>query len=90
VRGVNQPSRAKRFVDNLQSAWAQGKDRGAWAPVRAVLDPTLTGEDYLGPVGRTKGLPTHAHPTRSSYSPRTGARLWALLEAASGQPFPLP
>jgi NAD(P)-dependent dehydrogenase (short-subunit alcohol dehydrogenase family) len=89
VRGVNQPTRAKRFVDNLQAAWSQGKDHGAWVPVRAVLDPAITGEDYLGPIGRTKGLPTHAHATRSSRSPRTGARLWPLLEAAADQPFAL-
>lgn len=89
VRGVNQPTKAKRFADNLQAAWTQGKDHGAWAPVRAVLDPDITGGDYLGPVGRTKGVPTHAHPTRSSRSPRTGARLWPLLEAAADQPFRL-
>jgi NAD(P)-dependent dehydrogenase (short-subunit alcohol dehydrogenase family) len=89
VRGVNQPTRAKRFADNLQAAWTQGKDHGAWAPVRAVLDPAVTGEDYLGPIGRTKGVPVHAHRTRSSWSPRTGARLWPLLEAAADQPFPL-
>lgn len=90
IRGVNQPSRAKRFADNLQAAWAQGKDHGAWSPVRAMLDETLTGDDYLGPLGRTKGIPVHAHPTRTSRSPRTGARLWPLLEAAADQPFPLP
>lgn len=89
IRGVNQPSRAKRFVDNLQAAWTQGKDHGAWAPVRAVLDPELTGEDYLGPVGRTKGIPTHAHPTRESRSPRVGARLWPLLEEAAGVAVPV-
>lgn len=86
VRGVNQPSRAKRFADNLQAAWTQGKDHGAWVPVRAVLDPTLTG-GYLGPAGLTKGAPANGRPTRSSRSPRTGARLWPLLEAASGQEF---
>ena len=90
VRGVNEPSRLKRFADNLQAAWTQGKDHGAWAPVRAVLDPTITGEDYLGPIMRTKGMPTHAHPTRASRSPRTGARLWPLLEQASVQPFAVP
>lgn len=89
IRGVNQPSRAKRFVDNLQAAWTQGKDHGAWAPVRAVLDPDLTGEDYLGPVARTKGIPTHAHPTRESRSPRVGARLWPLLEEAAGVTVPV-
>ncbi|MDN4613039.1 SDR family NAD(P)-dependent oxidoreductase [Leifsonia sp. F6_8S_P_1B] len=90
IRGVNHPSRAKRFVDNLQAAWTQGKDHGAWAPVRAMLDPALTGDDYLGPLARTKGIPVQAHPTRASRSPRTGARLWPLLEAAAAQPFPLP
>lgn len=90
VRGVNQPSRAKRFADNLQAAWTQGKDHGAWVPVRAVLDPEITGDDHLGPVGLTKGVPALTHATRSSRSARTGARLWPLLEAASGQPFPLP
>lgn len=84
IRGVNQPTRAKRFVDNLQAGWTQGKDHGAWAPVRAVLDPDLTGEDYIGPVGRTKGIPTHLHPTRESHSPRVGERLWPLLEEAAG------
>lgn len=84
IRGVNQPTRVKRFADNLQAGWTQGKDHGAWAPVRAVLDAELTGEDYLGPVGRTKGIPTHQHPTRESRSPRVGARLWPLLEEAAG------
>jgi NAD(P)-dependent dehydrogenase (short-subunit alcohol dehydrogenase family) len=84
IRGVNQPTRVKRFVDNLQAGWTQGKDHGAWAPVRAVLDPELTGEDYIGPVGRTKGIPAHLHPTRASRSPRVGERLWPLLEEAAG------
>ena len=87
VRGVNQPSRAKRFADNLQAAWTQGKDHGAWVPVRAVLDPTLTGDGYLGPAGLTKGAPASGRATRASRSPRTGARLWPLLEAASDQEF---
>ncbi|MFF2051289.1 SDR family NAD(P)-dependent oxidoreductase [Leifsonia sp. NPDC058194] len=89
IRGVNQPTRVKRFVDNLQAGWTQGKDHGAWAPVRAVLDAELTGEDYIGPVGRTKGIPTHLHPTRASRSPRVGARLLPLLEDAAGVDLPL-
>ncbi|WP_285115251.1 SDR family NAD(P)-dependent oxidoreductase [Leifsonia sp. fls2-241-R2A-40a] len=90
IRGVNQPSRAKRFVDNLQAAWTQGKDDGAHVPVRAVLDPAVAGGDYLGPAAWTKGAPVHTPATRASRSPRLGAALWPLFEQASGQPFPLP
>lgn len=90
IRGVNHPSRLKRFADNLQAAWTQGKDAGAHVPVRAVLDPEVSGGDYLGPALWTKGAPVHAPATRSTRSARQGARLWPLLERASAQPFPLP
>ncbi|MDR6971878.1 SDR family NAD(P)-dependent oxidoreductase [Leifsonia shinshuensis] len=89
IRGVNQPTRLKRFADNLQAAWTQGKDDGAHVPVRAVLDADIEGGDYLGPALWTKGAPVHAPATRASRSPRLGARLWPLLEQASGQPFAL-
>jgi NAD(P)-dependent dehydrogenase (short-subunit alcohol dehydrogenase family) len=89
IRGVNQPSRLKRFADNLQAAWTQGKDDGALVPVRAVLDPSLSGGEYLGPVAWTKGAPARTPATRASRSRRAGAALWPLLEQASGQPFPL-
>lgn len=90
IRGVNQPGRLKRFADNLQAAWTQGKDAGSHVPVRAVLDPDLSGGDYLGPALLTKGAPVHAPATRASRSPRLGARLWPLLESAADEPFPLP
>jgi NAD(P)-dependent dehydrogenase (short-subunit alcohol dehydrogenase family) len=89
IRGVNHPSRATRFADNLQAAWTQGKDGGAHAPVRAVLDPEVTGGDYLGPAAFTKGPPVHVPATRASRSPRLAAALWPLLEHAAAQPFPL-
>ncbi|MFF9564877.1 SDR family NAD(P)-dependent oxidoreductase [Leifsonia sp. NPDC014704] len=89
IRGVNQPSRLKRFADNLQAAWTQGKDAGAHVPVRAVLDPTISGGDYLGPALWTKGAPVHAPATRASRSPRLGAALWPLFERAAAQPFRL-
>jgi len=89
IRGVNQPSRLKRFADNLQAAWTQGKDDGAHVPVRAVLDPSVSGGDYLGPALWTKGAPVHAPATRASRSPRLGAALWPLFERAAAQPFPL-
>jgi NAD(P)-dependent dehydrogenase (short-subunit alcohol dehydrogenase family) len=89
IRGVNHPSRAKRFVDNLQAAWTQGKDHGAWSPVRASLDPDAQGGQFYGPRLATKGPPALDRATRTSRSPRVGARLWPLLEEYSGQRFDL-
>jgi hypothetical protein len=57
--------------------------------VRAVLDPEVTGGDYLGPAAFTKGPPVHVPATRASRSPRLAAALWPLLENAAAQPFPL-
>ncbi|MFF1879491.1 SDR family NAD(P)-dependent oxidoreductase [Leifsonia sp. NPDC058230] len=89
IRGVNQPSHAKRFVDNLQAAWTQGKDHGAWSPVRASLDPDAQSGQFYGPRLATKGRPFLDRATRTSRSPRVGARLWPLLEEYSGQRFEL-
>jgi NAD(P)-dependent dehydrogenase (short-subunit alcohol dehydrogenase family) len=89
IRGVNQPSHRKRFVDNLQAAWTQGKDHGAWSAVRASLDPDAQGGQYYGPREVTRGAPALARATRTTRSPRVGARLWPLLEEYSGQRFDL-
>ncbi|GAA1441287.1 SDR family NAD(P)-dependent oxidoreductase [Leifsonia poae] len=87
IRGVNQPSRAKRFADNLQAAWTQGKDHGAWSAVRAAIDPDAVGGQYYGPRFVTKGEPVVTHATPTTRSPRVGERLWTLLEEYSGQAF---
>ncbi|WP_431278531.1 SDR family NAD(P)-dependent oxidoreductase [Leifsonia poae] len=89
IRGVNQPSRLKRFADNLQAAWTQGKDHGAWSAVRASLDPDAQGGQYYGPREVTKGAPARARATRTTRSRRVGARLWPLLEEYSDQRFDL-
>ncbi len=87
VRGVNEPSRAKRFADNLQAAWTQGKDQGAHVPVRAALDPSIEGGDFVGPRWLTRGEPVETRPSLTTRSPRVGARLWELLEEYSDQAF---
>ncbi|MFF1573396.1 SDR family NAD(P)-dependent oxidoreductase [Leifsonia sp. NPDC058292] len=87
IRGVNQPSHAKRFVDNLQAAWTQGKDRGALTAVRAALDPDAVSGQFYGPRAVTKGAPVASWATPTTRSPRVGARLWSLLEEYSGQRF---
>ncbi|WP_130178765.1 SDR family NAD(P)-dependent oxidoreductase [Cryobacterium sp. SO1] len=90
IRGVNEVSRAKRFVDTLQSfVGAQGKDAGAWSTVRAAIDPAVTGGQYYGPRLLTRGTPTLQHPTRTSLDRDIAARLFARTEALIDAPFAL-
>lgn len=90
IRGVNEVSRAKRFVDTLQAfVGAQGKDAGAWSTVRAAIDPAATGGQYYGPRLLTRGTPTLQHPTRTSLDRDIAARLFARTEALIDAPFAL-
>jgi NAD(P)-dependent dehydrogenase (short-subunit alcohol dehydrogenase family) len=87
VHGVNEPSLGKRFVDNLQAAVTQGKDRGAWPIVRAATDPAATGGQYFGPRFLLKGQPVQQPPTRTSLDAGIAERLWAQSEGLSGVRF---
>jgi hypothetical protein len=89
IRGVNEPSRPQRFADNLQGLiGAQGKDRGAWPTVRAVLDTDARGGEYYGPRFLTRGRPTRQRPTDTSLDPQVAAHLWSRTERLT-LPFPL-
>ena len=88
IRGVNEPSRGSRFVDNLQAAVTQSKERGAWAPVRALIDPDAEGGTFWGPKGGMKGMPRSARPAALTADPERGARLWAFCEEATAVQWP--
>jgi len=91
IRGVNEPSRRKRFVDTLQGfIGAQGKDAGAWPAVRAAIDPAARGGEYYGPRLLTRGAPTRQHPTRTSRDLGVAERLWTRTEALVDAEFALP
>lgn len=66
---------------------AQGKNRGAAATVRALLDPALPSGAFVGPRGWLKGRPVPTRPVRSSASPEFGRRLWELSEEWTGTTF---
>jgi NAD(P)-dependent dehydrogenase (short-subunit alcohol dehydrogenase family) len=87
IKGVNQPSHAKRFADNLQAAWTQGKNHGAWSAVRAGIDPDAQGGQFYAPRFVTKGEPVVSWAAPVTRSQRVGSRLWSLLEELSGQRF---
>ena len=88
IRGVNEPTRGSRFVDNLQAAVTQSKERGAWAPLRALLDPDAEGGTFWGPKGGLKGIPRVARPAALTSDPERGARLWAFCEEVTAVQWP--
>jgi NAD(P)-dependent dehydrogenase (short-subunit alcohol dehydrogenase family) len=89
IRGVNEPEREKRVSGALQSFAAQGKDRGAWPTVRAVLDPTAVGGEFYGPRFLTQGQPTVQTPTRRSRDTDVAAMLYERAEEFTGDEFPI-
>ncbi|MET4159968.1 SDR family NAD(P)-dependent oxidoreductase [Agromyces sp. PvR057] len=89
VPGVNEPTRGDRFSDALQSAWAQGKHRGAEIPLHALTAPEVTGGQFWGPRYLTRGEPRLQRPTRVSTDPAIGARFWTFAEETTGREFPI-
>ncbi|MET0853831.1 MAG: SDR family NAD(P)-dependent oxidoreductase [Microterricola sp.] len=87
VPGVNEPSRLKRFVDNLQAPITQGKDRGAWSIVRALADPAAHGGQYWGPRYIVKGEPRLHTPSATSLDRAIAERVWRESEAMTGTAF---
>ncbi|BDZ55104.1 SDR family NAD(P)-dependent oxidoreductase [Agromyces marinus] len=87
VPGVNEPSRADRFLDALQAAGAQGKHRGADVVVHAATADDVEGGQFWGPARLVKGPPVLGTPTATSRDPRIGERVWMLAEQATGRAF---
>ncbi|MDQ1135359.1 NAD(P)-dependent dehydrogenase (short-subunit alcohol dehydrogenase family) [Microbacterium sp. SORGH_AS 1204] len=88
VRGVNEPSRLTRFVDNLQAPITQSKEQGAWALVRALVDPRADGGAMYGPALIARGAPRVATPARRTRRSELGADLWRACETATHVRWP--
>ena len=88
IRGVNEPSRMTRFVDNLQTPISQSKEHGAYALVRAVADPSIEGGQFWGPRFMVHGDPHRAVPAKLVRDPALGTRLWEYCENATRVRWP--
>lgn len=88
VAGVNQPTRVTRFADNLQTPITQSKEHGAWAPVRALVDPTVEGGEYWGPRFVAKGAPRLQRPPAYAGDLELAERLWNAAADATGVVWP--
>lgn len=88
IRGVNEPTRLTRFVDNLQAPISQSKEHGAWTLVRALVDPDVEGGQYWGPRFGTHGEPRPAKPAAITQDPDVAERLWNVCEQTTGVRWP--
>jgi NAD(P)-dependent dehydrogenase (short-subunit alcohol dehydrogenase family) len=85
--GINDRRGLAAFGERLLTPLAQGKDRGAWSPVRAAIDPLAEGGQFWGPRYAVKGRPVVAAPVVQSAAPEFGAEVWRQAEAATGVRF---
>jgi NAD(P)-dependent dehydrogenase (short-subunit alcohol dehydrogenase family) len=88
IAGVNAPTRAKRFRDNLQAAIAQSKEHGAWSLVRALIDPDVEGGEFWGPRTVARGEPRRQTASKVTRDEDIAARLWQAAEGATGVRWP--
>lgn len=94
INGVNEPTRIKRFLDNLQAPIAQSKEAGAEAEVRALIDPHVTSGDVVGPLGGLRGttrVTPRAEATKITRVTRTedvGTWAWEFSEGATRTQWP--
>ncbi|GAB2525232.1 short subunit dehydrogenase [Paramicrobacterium agarici] len=90
VPTVNEPSRAKRFRDNLQAPFTQGKHRGALPIIRAASDPSPPrGIAFYGPKWMLKGDATLSLPASITTNRDVAAAVWAEAERFTGTTFVL-
>ncbi|MCR2783210.1 MULTISPECIES: SDR family NAD(P)-dependent oxidoreductase [unclassified Microbacterium] len=88
ILGVNEPSRGTRFADNLQAAFAQSKEHGAWPLVRAMVDPDAESGSFWGPGQLSRGVPRQATPSKITTDSDRAARLWEFCETATRVSWP--
>jgi NAD(P)-dependent dehydrogenase (short-subunit alcohol dehydrogenase family) len=85
--GIVEPTPLERAAAAGIAFGAQGKNRGAAPTVRAVLDPSVVGGEFVGPERLTRGRPVLQVPIGSSASREFGAYLWQQSELWTGVPF---
>lgn len=88
IRGINEPSRMKRFVANLQSPVAQSKEAAAASLVQALTDPEVRGGELWGPRLVVRGRPHRAAAAALTRDPEVVERLWRACEDAMGVRWP--
>jgi NAD(P)-dependent dehydrogenase (short-subunit alcohol dehydrogenase family) len=87
---TDRASRGQRIAEGAMGLFTQGKDRGAWPAVHAVVAENIEGGEFWGPAQTLRGRPVRVKPNSRSASPAFGAAAWAEAERRTGVAFPLP
>jgi len=85
--GINNLSTTERRAGSLLAPFTQGRDRGAWPVVRALLDPTAAGGQFYGPMFTLFGAPRLARTDRQDRDLLFAAQLWQHSERWTGLRF---
>lgn len=88
IIGVNEPTRTKRFVDNLQGAIARSKQAGALPLVQALAGDGVESGSFWGPGLTAFGMPRPARASKVTRDPEIAARLWGVAEGATAVRWP--
>ncbi|GAA1466441.1 SDR family NAD(P)-dependent oxidoreductase [Microbacterium thalassium] len=88
IHGVNQPSRGKRFIDNLQTPLSHSKEAGARVLVHALVEPEVEGGQFWGPRFVVHGAPQVQRPDKLTRDPEIADRLWHVCEDDTGVHWP--
>jgi NAD(P)-dependent dehydrogenase (short-subunit alcohol dehydrogenase family) len=87
--GINDLTTGARFSQTLLRPMTQGKNRGAWGTVRALVDPDAAGGTYFGPPGGLRGAPRPQRAVPQDTDPQFAAELWRLSEGWAQLEFQL-
>lgn len=88
IRGVNEPTRGTRFVDNLQAAFTQSKERGAEPLVHALAAPEVEGGQFWSPRFGTRGAPREATAAKVTRDAAAADRFWQVCRDATRVDWP--
>ncbi|WP_421014142.1 SDR family NAD(P)-dependent oxidoreductase [Glutamicibacter creatinolyticus] len=86
VPGINEPTPARRWRDQLQSGFAQGKHQGAVPIIEAALNPGIAATErgaYFGPALLSKGRVRMVKPSRLTRSKKLLDPVWELYRRAN-------
>ena len=81
------PSLFDRLTGLITPLVGSKPEHGAQPQIRAAVDPTLTGGEFIGPRFLVRGKPVRETPKRNALDTTSAAWLWEQSEELTGESF---